>query len=251
MTSFILKIIALISMLADHVAAVFASETLIRIDSVIGRLAFPLYAFMIVDSFHHLSGDRLKKFMIFLGVIGVIIEPAFDCAFFGKIYEFELQNQLLQFFSYGLVFILAGSLKEDWQKTIAWIIAILVNQLLHLGYGGGGLMLMVMFDWYLRHYQDKSLLWRFVAMSVIMLLSVPILTVSTLMMYYETSVLLNLPADYIKECLKGYYPILYSIPILALYNGEYGNIPKWFRLFYRYFYPVHIIILAVIRMYNR
>ena len=66
MTSFILKIIALLSMLSDHCTDVFGWSA---VGNDFGRLAFPLYAFMIVDSFRHLScgakgveaSDRVRR----------------------------------------------------------------------------------------------------------------------------------------------------------------------------------------------
>ncbi|MBR4471972.1 MAG: hypothetical protein IKS54_11740 [Erysipelotrichaceae bacterium] len=246
MTSLGLKIIAILSMLMDHVTSVFPNETLVSIDEIIGRLAFPLYAFMIVDSFRHLSGERMKKFMIILGAMAVISEPAFDRAFWGSFYFPYIQNQLLQFFSYGIALVFVRRLNANWQKALVWIVTILLNLKFSLGYGCGGIVLMLMYDWYLEHYSDKSTVWRFIAMSVIMLLAVVILAISVFFIYFGVAMLFEVSMEYIFDCLKAFAPILITIPFMALYNGEYGNIPKWFRVIYRYFYPVHIWILTLI-----
>ena len=55
--TFVLKLIAIISMLIDHIGAIlFPSSEVLRI---IGRLAFPIFAFIIVEGYFHTK--NLKK----------------------------------------------------------------------------------------------------------------------------------------------------------------------------------------------
>ena len=249
MTSFILKITAMLSMIVDHVNSAFPGILNEEFVNIVGRLTFPIYAFMIVDSFRHLSGERMKKFMIILGVMAVISEPAFDRAFFGSFYFPWVQNQLPQFFTFGLAFICAGKVRSGWQKTLIWIAVIVVNQISCIGYAGGGIVLMLMYLWYLEHYKEKSLIWRFGSITAITILTIPILALSIFIMYFGMPWQYDLSPDYIMECLEVHYPILLTIPFTALYNGEYGNIPKWFRTIYRYFYPVHLWILTLLSIF--
>ena len=248
MTSFVLKIAALLSMLIDHLTAVFLTDTLISIDEIFGRLAFPLYAFMIVDSFRHLYGERFKKFMIILGIMAIISEPAFDYAMYDSLYYPEIQNQLLQFFSYGLAIWCIRSLKTNWQKILVWLVTIAINHFFALGYGWGGIVLMLIYEYYLKHYEDKSLIWRFTVISLVTLISIPLLGASALMIYLGFEVIPYLLSEESLEYMKLFIPIILSIPFITLYNGKYGNIPKWFRFIYRYFYPAHLYILCIVKM---
>ncbi|MBR4461929.1 MAG: hypothetical protein IKS51_05050 [Erysipelotrichaceae bacterium] len=249
MTSLILKIVAMVSMLIDHVNAAYPGILNEEFAEIAGRIAFPIYAFMIVDSFRHLSGKRLKRFMIILGVMAVVSEPAFDKAFYGAFYFPWVQNQLPQFFTYGLTFICAGKIKTDWQKVLIWILAITANQVCCLGYGGGGIVLMLMYLWYLKHHEGQSPVWRFGMVTAITLLAIPVLALSVFVLYFGMPWQYHLSLDYILDCLKVHCPMLLTIPIIVLYSGEYGNIPKWFRIVYRYFYPVHIWILTFIKLF--
>lgn len=39
-----------------------------------------------------------------------------------------------------------------------------------------------------------------------------------------------------------------AVPFMALYNGEYGNIPVGFRRLYHLFYPAHLYLLAALNL---
>lgn len=53
MSVFCLKLIAMSSMLVDHIAIGFVSETQFLMRNV-GRFAFIIYAFLIAESYHHI-----------------------------------------------------------------------------------------------------------------------------------------------------------------------------------------------------
>ena len=249
MTSLILKIFALLSMLIDHLGAVFQTQAILSIDEIFGRLAFPLYAFMIVDSFRHLHGERFKKFMIILGVMAIISEPAFDYAMYESFYYPEIQNQLLQFFSYGIAILCVRLLDKKWQKILILLVTIAINYVFSLGYGWGGIVLMLLYQYYLERYEDNNLAWRFIIIGVITLISIPLLGSSALMIYFGFEIIPYLLTESAIEYIKLFIPVLLSIPFIALYNGKYGNIPKWFRYVYRYFYPAHLWILFIVRLF--
>ena len=40
--------------------------------------------------------------------------------------------------------------------------------------------------------------------------------------------------------------VFLALPFLALYNGEYGNPPKWAKTAYRIFYPAHLLVLGLL-----
>ena len=61
-----------------------------RIFRIIGRLAFPIYAFLLTEGFRH-SHDR-KKYFFRLLLMGIVSEVPFDLAFFNQVYNFTVQN---------------------------------------------------------------------------------------------------------------------------------------------------------------
>ncbi len=101
-----LKVIALISMLIDHVGAVlverailvysydyFKYKQLLNADIIlrsIGRIAFPIYCFLLVEGFLHTK--NIKKYMIRLALFALISEIPFDLATSGKIINLNCQN---------------------------------------------------------------------------------------------------------------------------------------------------------------
>ena len=88
LNAFHLKIIALITMMIDHTAAALtlprAVNTLMR---SIGRIAFPIYAFFIAEGCRHTRSR--EKYMLRLGLFGLISQFPFVFAFYGWAWEPE------------------------------------------------------------------------------------------------------------------------------------------------------------------
>jgi len=88
-----LKIIAMISMVFDHVGDMFFPG--VMWPRMIGRLAMPIFSFFIAEGFAH-TRDK-KKYLGRLGLFALISEIPFDLAFDGKL-GLEHQNIMLTFF---------------------------------------------------------------------------------------------------------------------------------------------------------
>lgn len=86
MSSFTLKMIAIISMLIDHIGVIFIPnddpkyQMLYLIFRCIGRLAFPIFCFLIVEGFYHTRD--VKRYLTRLGIFALISEIPFDLAFY-------------------------------------------------------------------------------------------------------------------------------------------------------------------------
>ena len=65
----VLKIIACLSMLIDHIGkiAYWVNYSF----SIIGRLAFPIFVFLLIEGFYHTS--NIKKYFIRLGIMAIVI----------------------------------------------------------------------------------------------------------------------------------------------------------------------------------
>jgi len=79
MTAFILKIIASVCMLLDHIGMVFPAYVP-GIFRAIGRIAFPIYAYMIAQGCKHTKD--INKYLLRLGIFALISEIPYDIAFF-------------------------------------------------------------------------------------------------------------------------------------------------------------------------
>lgn len=81
LTAFHLKVIALLTMIVDHTAATLVSVRLPVYPLLrgIGRIAFPIYAFLIAEGCRHTRSR--EKYLLRLGVFALISQVPFVMAF--------------------------------------------------------------------------------------------------------------------------------------------------------------------------
>lgn len=178
-----LKIIAVISMFIDHVGAAFFGRMLVGFNTLpaiaddsivfevlpwvldwnrlikvyyamryIGRIAFPIYCFLLVEGFKR-TRDA-KKYALRLGVFALVSEIPFDLCFNASIIEFTYQNVFFTLFI-GLLTMMAvdWSAKRRWSEKLmidrcarvllAFIFAavgVIAAELMSTDYGGTGVI---------------------------------------------------------------------------------------------------------------
>ena len=226
--SFILKMIAIITMVIDHVGAVlFPMNMMFR---YIGRISFPLFVFLLVEGSIHTS--KIRKYELRMFLFALISEIPFDLAFSNEIVDIHSQNVfwtltiglvMLDLIQNGASYVKSQKGKKlqldwiegqpiptIWQFVVVSVCAC-VAQALQTDYGAGGILL-IYFIWMLH----ENVIAQAVAFVIISLL-------------FFGSV--ELPG------------VIAFLPIF-LYNGKKGPSAKY--VFYA-FYPVHLFILHLIQ----
>ena len=233
-TSFLLHIIAMIFMLCDHIwgTIVSGNDWL----TCIGRLAFPIFAFLTVEGYFHTK--NFKKYMKRLLIFALITEIPFNLAIGGNfLYPFH-QNVLWTFLIalIAIYFLEKIKNKKIWLKILLGILIIIFSSVL-------GLLTMV--DYY--HYGILTVLifyffrgkkwWNYLG-QLICLWYINVEMMGG--MYYE----INLLGKIVEISQQGL--ALFALIPIWLYKGQQGPYNKTIKYIYYAFYPVHLLILAII-----
>lgn len=250
MTSFTLKIIAMISMFCDHVSyAIFGHFSILNL---IGRIAFPIFAFQISEGFTHTR--NIKKYLARLGVFALISQVPFSLF----LHKFANSNSLSLnvFFTLflGLLSIClfdymiklfeknkiskandiksenSNKLKKENESYLGYIFGLIiviliasVAELLHTDYGAWGVILV--FAFYI--FKDNRVL-KITSFALLVILK-----------YGKQIVQTNFNTISILLFIATLLPILF----IDLYNGKQGKKIKY--LLY-WFYPIHLLALYLI-----
>ena len=159
-----LKIIAIIAMLIDHIGAVILYHGYFSTPSptgvvggstydiymalrTIGRIAFPIFCFLLVQGFLHTSNKR--KYAIRLFVFALISEVPFDLAIHNTLVDFNSQNV---FFTLLISFLVIWLIDEFQDKIYLHIVFIglgmLLANFLHTDYSYWGVALITAFYYF-------------------------------------------------------------------------------------------------------
>ncbi|HHZ01502.1 MAG TPA: TraX protein [Tissierellia bacterium] len=217
MNSLILKSIALLTMIIDHYGAIFQSQ--VYIYRIIGRLAFPIYCFLLVEGYAHTR--NVKKYAGRLLIFAIISEIPFDLAFFNNI-GFEHQNILFTLFI-GLItiYLLDKKDKKNLNDSLIIVTACVLSSLLRTDYQFVGIIYIFAF-YYTRSFPKKK---RFSIIALVMLLT-------------------NLSLGRIQQ-----FSVL-SLFLIYFYNYKIGIKNKALQMSFYIAYPLHLFIFYLISTYR-
>lgn len=235
LSSFVLHIIAMSLMLCDHSwATLFPEQEWL---TCIGRIAFPIFAFMIVEGYFHTS--NVRKYMLRLLVGAVISEVPFNLMVASSpIYPFH-QNVMWTFLIglAAIVLIEKAKQKKKWWLTglvsiVVVVFSFLIGTLAMVDYFGVGVLMVLVFYF----FRGKKW-WCYAGQFVCMVI---------LNVYMLGGYTYNFQIGGVEiEIVQQGFALLALVPIW-LYNGEQGHHSKPFQYFCYAFYPVHMLMLYVI-----
>ncbi|MCR5467821.1 MAG: conjugal transfer protein TraX [Lachnospiraceae bacterium] len=233
-----LKLIAIISMILDHVAvcliptiAAVAEEgsflsnssvvfTIIDTQRAFGRLAFPLFLFLLLEGLEHTKD--IKKYAARLLVFALISEIPFDYAVYGEIFHWGKQNVMFTLFL-SLITI-AGIdnvltiFSEDKTKRVMLSLSIMMFSVFaayfikcDYGYIGVGAAIAMYF---FKSDKIKSIF----AGSIILMLG-----------------------------FSSEITAIFSVIPVLFYNGKRGSDSKILKYAFYVFYPLHLLIIIGIK----
>lgn len=220
MTSFALKLIALISMLFDHCGYIFFNR--VTFFNVIGKVSFPIFAFQISEGYKHTKKLKLYFFRLFVFAIASQI-PFMLFLFCLKSSPFYLNI----FFTLFLGLLAITIYDKSKSKPVGLLLVcfiVLIAELIHCDYGWFGVSIIFLF--YL--FKDKKV---FMNLSFIL-----VVIIRYSILYLESFSIFQI-YFMVASCL--------ALIFINLYNGEKGKNIKY--LFYL-FYPVHLLILVLIKL---
>lgn len=230
-----LHILAMIFMLMDHMwATVFTNTQWL---TQVGRLAFPIFAFMIVEGYTHTR--NLKKYVLRLLIFAVITEIPFNLMVGNSVFYYVHQNVLWTFLiAIGLIHLneLARKNGKWWIRLITMaatcILAYILGYVTFVDYNAAGILMVLVF-----YFFRGRKWWCYLGQ----LAGLYYINVELLQgLYFEVEIFGH-SVQIVQQGLA-----LLSLAFIWLYKGRQGKKSKAFQYFCYAFYPAHMLILWLV-----
>lgn len=250
-TSAGLHILAMALMLSDHLWATFFWSQ--RWMTAIGRIAFPIFAFMIVEGYYHTS--NVKKYMKRMLIFALIAEIPFNLMMSGRFIGPFHQNVLWTFLLAMLLMRLLDKIRswiakwasyagsETVRKVIIFVLTAVaaglvcyvgyfIGNITFVDYFGAGILTVLVF--YLFHGRKW---WNFLLqLACIFYINAELLAGMTYSIPF-----FGHSFDFPEQAIA-----IFSLLPIWLYKGKKGYHSKPFQYFCYAFYPAHMLVLVLI-----
>lgn len=227
--NFILKLIAVVTMVIDHVGGIFFPHSIVF--RIIGRLSFPLFGYLIAEGY-----DRTKNqsaYILRMVLFFALSQIPYTLAFVNH------QLNIFATFCFALSIIwLLTTTKIDTFKKISFVCLLLfIAFILPLDYGLGGVLSIIIFYFY-KHSHKK-----------LFLLQLLLWSTYTLFIFLN-SLIGGKHFVYPNDILQIIAP--FSVIIISILNYFYSSKSYWhisrnnkyiIQYSFYLFYPVHLFIL--------
>ena len=232
MSTFEIKVIAIVTMLIDHIGLAFffplsPGYLLFRL---IGRLSFPLFAWLIANGARHTKNS--KKYAVRLFAFALISQFPFllfhqqrDPTFFRLNIFFTLCMGLL-------IIVLLKRIKGKLVRSFIILAAVVMAEVFQFEYGGTGMLVILIF-----YYFFNNIRMMFLTLFTLFLI---VHIVPAVLEYIQYGIIRADPI-WLMQPLA-----VVSLLFILMYNGKEGIKLKYF--FYL-FYPFHLFLLYVIKLF--
>lgn len=221
MSSFALHIWAMLLMLCDHLQLTLLPD--LPILRCVGRLAFPLFAFMAVEGY--LQTRSLKKYLLRLLMLAVISEIPFDLLVSGSVFDPMHQNVIWTIIL-GLCCIRAFENISAGRKMMLSAVVIIASLaaaiIARVDYSSAGVLTLLAF------YAFRGNTVRCRLMQLLSLAFINLVLLGGIEFAFPYQALAVL-----------------SLPIIWLYDGSQGPHNGFIKAANYLFYPAHMLILAL------
>ena len=222
MNSFALHILAMLLMLCDHLQLTLLPE--LPILRCVGRLAFPLFAFMAVEGY--LRTRSLKNYLLRLLMLAVISEIPFDLLVSGSVF-YPVHQNVIWTIVLGLCCIWAfENIAADRQRFLSAVVisaslgaAIIAD----VDYSSAGVLTLLAFY----AFRGSTVRCRLLQLLSLGFINLVLLGGVELTFPYQALAVL-------------------SLPIIWLYDGSQGPHNGFIKAANYLFYPAHMLILALL-----
>ena len=213
-----LKILACVTMLVDHAALLFGGSPWLR---AIGRLAFPIYCFLLTEGIRHTRDVR--RYLSRLLFAAIVSEPIYDLVLYPCVGIWQHQNVLWTLALGCAMLWCMTMIHKPVAKLAVMLLFALAAQLVRASYGSSGIYMIALFALCRGMPEGK---W---------VLAAGLLVINWLMGSFTVSVFgLDVPVQLFAE--------LALVPIF-LYSGEKRTRLKAVSWGFYLFYPAHLLLL--------
>lgn len=228
-----IKLFAILFMFIDHFAvAVYSnleyySYDLYIIMRLIGRIAFPLFAFLLVEGFHYTRNKKL--YLTRLSIFALLAEVPFDLALYDHMFYLGHQNIFITL-AFSLIALMLYEKFKNQDNSISYLFVLGIGflaSIINADYGLFGVLSIFLLYYYRGNFNG---------------LAISLTLVNLFMVNFDFS-----HVDSFSDFLAN---ILQVFSILALIFIFYYNQKQGIRLkyFFYLFYPLHLLLLYFIRL---
>lgn len=238
-----LKLLACVTMLIDHIGYVLVYPLYQQISVAggnigaartvylgylllrcIGRLSFPIFAFLLVEGFNRTRSR--KKYALRLVIGALLAEIPFNLVVSGSpVWRYKQSIMITLLLGFCALLVMERCKKLAW-KPVAMLPFALLGYLLKADYGWGGVILIALFE-LSRHTFNRNLI-RFFGMLVLF--------------HYMPSSVLRFGNFSVPMQALGALSVLF----IAAYDGRKVTSSRAVQWSFYLFYPVHLLVLYLI-----